>query len=49
MAVKEAEIFILTEEDDKGNTYARVYKYKGKEYVSAQIDYKLGAIIDSNV
>jgi len=49
VAVKEAEIFILTEEDDKGNTYARVYKYKGKEYVSAQIDYKLGAIIDSNV
>ena len=49
VAVKEAKIFIVTEEDENGNTYARVYEYKGKEYVSAQIDYILGAIIESNV
>ena len=43
--VKRAELVILV--DDKGKEI--VYKYDGREYVAAQMDYTLGKIISQNV
>lgn len=40
--VKGAKVFISTDEDDK----EIVYEYEGKEYLAAEIDYKLGKIIE---
>ena len=49
VSIKEIKIYIVTEEDEKGDTYARVYEYQGKEYVTTHIHYYLGDVIESKV
>ena len=43
--VKNAEAVILT--DEEGNDI--VYKYKGEEYLAAQMDYTLGRILEEHI